>query len=333
VSCILGFWWNHRHPASGRDIRSRPIASVRAHLAAFLLRRLLKPRTRRPLDLDRLRRNERWLETAPPPGTKLTPGCVGDVRGEWLEPRDARATLLYLHGGAYVLGTPSTYRVLAGAFCRHGFRVFLPGYRLAPEHPFPAALDDAEAVYRDLERHQADPGTLVVAGESAGGGLTLALLLRLRDARWPLPPAAAVFSPWTDLAMSGPSMEANNRREALFFNDNLPAIARMYLGGADPRTPLASPLYADLHGLPPLLLHVGERELLLDDAVGFAGRARDALVDVTLKRWPVVPHGWQLLQRVIPEAAQSVAEAAEFLHDRIGRAEPRERAPALQRAG
>jgi acetyl esterase/lipase len=133
--------------------------------------------------------------------------------------------------------------------------------------------------------------------------------------------------------MSGPSVKANNGREALFFNDNLPVIARMYLGGADPRTPFASPLYADLHDLPPLLLHVGERELLLDDAVGFAERARAAGGDVTLKRWPVVPHGWQLLQRVIPEAAQSVAEAAEFLHGCIGRAEPRERAPALQRAG
>jgi acetyl esterase/lipase len=242
---------------------------------------------------------------------------MGGVPGEWLEPSAAKATLLYLHGGAYVLGSPSSHRVLAGAFCRLGFRVFLPDYRLAPEHPFPAALDDCEAVYRGLIADGVDPRSLVVAGESAGGGLTLALLLRLRDAGALLPPAAAVFSPWTDLAITGASVETNNSAEGMFFNTNLRPIAELYLAGADPRTPLASPLYAELRGLPPLLVHVGERELLLDDAVRLVERARIAGVDVTLKRWPVVSHGWQLLQRIVPEAAQSVAEAAEFLHSRI----------------
>jgi acetyl esterase/lipase len=293
------------------------IASVRAHLAAWLLRTFVKPHSRRPLDIGRLRAKSGWLETAAPPGTSVRRARVGNVSGEWLEPADTSATLLYLHGGAYVLGSPASHRVLAGAFCRLGFRVFLPDYRLAPEHPFPAALDDAEAVYRGLVGEGVDPRSLVVAGESAGGGLALSLLVRLRDSGGPLPPAAALFSPWTDLAISGTSIETNNRSEGMFFNTNLRPMAELYLGGADPRTPLASPLYADLHGLPPLLVHVGERELLLDDAVRLVERAREAGVEVAFKRWPVVPHGWQLLQRVVPEAAQSVAEAAAFLHTRI----------------
>ena len=293
------------------------IASVRAHLAAWLLRTFVKPHSRRPLDIGRLRAKSGWLETAAPPGTSVRRARVGNVSGEWLEPADASATLLYLHGGAYVLGSPASHRVLAGAFCRFGFRVFLPDYRLAPEHPFPAALDDAEAVYRGLVGEGVDPRSLVVAGESAGGGLALSLLLRLRDSGGPLPAAAALFSPWTDLAISGNSIETNNRSEGMFFNTNLRPMAELYLGGADPRTPLASPPYADLHGLPPLLVHVGQRELLLDDSVRLVERARDAGVEVSFKRWPVVPHGWQLLQRVIPEAAQSVAEAAAFLHTRI----------------
>lgn len=326
MSCIL--WLVVQSPIPGNPAANKGqepiIASLRAHLAAWFLRSFIKPRTRKPVDLDRMRRNETWLETAPPLGTKVAPARVGGVAGEWLDPGHAKATLLYLHGGAYVLGAPSTHRALAGAFCRHGFRVFLPDYRLAPEHPFPAALDDAQAVYRALVRDHADPRTLAVAGESAGGGLTLALLVRLRHRGDPLPRAAAVFSPWTDLALTGQSIETNNGAEGLFFNDNLPEIARMYLAGADPHTPDASPLYADLGGLPPLLVHVGERELLLDDAVRLVARARDARTEVALKRWPVVPHGWQLLQRIVPEAAQSVAEAAEFLHAHIAASAPAE---------
>ena len=303
------------------------IASVRAYLAAWLLRTFVKPHSRRPLDIRRLRAKSGWMETAAPPGTAVRAARVGDVPGEWLEPAGARATLLYLHGGAFVLGSPASHRVLAGAFCRSGFRVFLPDYRLAPEHPFPAALDDAAAVYRGLVEEGVDPRSLVVAGESAGGGLALSLLVRLRDSGGPLPPAAALFSPWTDLAISGDSIEANNGSEGMFFNDNLRPIAELYLAGADPRTPLASPLYADLHGFPPLLVHVGERELLLDDAVRLVERAGQAGVDVALKRWSVVPHGWQLLQRVVPEAAQSVAEAADFLHSHIPAGAPPERRP------
>jgi acetyl esterase/lipase len=280
----------------------------------------VKPRTRRPLDIPRLRSRGAWLETAPPAGATLRPDRIGGVAGEWLEPADATATLLYLHGGAYVVGSPSSHRLLAGAFCRHGFRVFVPDYRLAPEHPFPAALDDAEAVYSGLIASGVDATSLAVAGESAGGGLALALLVRVREEGGGLPAAAAVFSPWTDLAITGGSVVANNDAEGLFFNDNLQALAAMYLAGADPRTPLASPLYADLAGLPPLLVHIGERELLLDDAIRLVDRAREAGAEVAFKRWPVVPHGWQLLQRIVPEAAESVAEAAEFLQHHIRRA-------------
>jgi acetyl esterase/lipase len=186
--------------------------------------------------------------------------------------------------------------------------VFAPDYRLAPESPFPAALEDTLAAYRGL-RASMPAQAIVVSGESAGGGLTLALLVALRDAGESLPAAAALFSPWTDMAFTGDSARTNNRRCAMLDADTVRKAAAWYLGNADARNPLASPVYADLAGLPPLLIHVGENELLLDDSTRLAHRAG---VDCHLKIWPVVPHAWQLFQW-LPEAQQSLDEAAAFL--------------------
>jgi acetyl esterase/lipase len=287
------------------------MASIQAHAATWLIKHRLKPRLTRAQDIAEIRK---LLTTPPirmPEEIRITPGTVGGVAGEWVERSGApRPTLLYLHGGGYFACSPETHRPITVGYAMEGFRVFAPEYRLAPEHPFPAALEDALAVYRALA---AEDGAPLVSGESAGGGLTLATLLSLRAAGEMLPAAAALFSPWTDLAATGESLRTNNRKCAMFFGTDIGHAARRYVGAGDPRNPLISPLYADLSGLPPLLIHVGGDEVLLDDSTRLAERARAAGVAVELKIWPVVPHAWQLAWPQVPESRQSLHEAAEFL--------------------
>ena len=175
-------------------------------------------------------------------------------------------------------------------------------YRLAPEHPFPAALDDAVNAYRWLMAEGADPRRTAVMGDSSGGGLTFATLLRLRDEGVPLPAAAVALSPWTDLALTGPSLQRNSKADAMIRSDEAPRLADCYLAGADPRTPYASPLYGDPTGLPPTLIQVGSDEVLLDDSVRLAERMRAAGCEVELEVWPRMPHVWQVWARVMPEA-------------------------------
>jgi acetyl esterase/lipase len=270
----------------------------------------LKPRLARATHMAEFRK----LLTPPPirvpRGIRIEGGVVGGIEGEWVEGAATHGTLLYLHGGGYFACSPETHRPITVAYAQQGFRVFAPAYRLAPEYPFPAALEDALAVYRALA---IDAGPLAVSGESAGGGLTLALLLSLRAEDAVLPPAAALFSPWTDLAATVESLRTNDRRCAMFFGAGIARAAAHYVGGADPRHPLISPLYADLAGLPPLLIHVGANEVLLDDSTRLAERARRAGVAVELKIWPVVPHAWQLAYPQVPEARQSLREAGAFL--------------------
>ncbi len=290
------------------------MASWQAHLTSLLLKYRVKRRLRHAVDLEAARLMMSSIKPPTPSGVTLTEAAVGGVRGEWL--RSVRATsqgtLLYLHGGGYFACSPSTHRPITGGFARRGFQVFAPDYRLAPEHPFPAAVEDAVAAYRGLLEGGVPPNRLTVAGDSAGGGLALALLISLRDAGVPLPAAAVAFSPWTDLLATGETIKTNSRRDAMFHGDGFERVTVPYLAGQDPRHPLASPLYADLQGLPPLLLHTGSYEVLLDDSTRFVARAKDAGVDATLRTWPVVPHVWQLFP--LPEARASMDAAAEFLH-------------------
>lgn len=290
------------------------MASIQAHLAVWMIKWRVKRRLKNCRDYRVVRQILRPLPYKVPAAVRISPAQVNGIPGEWVEsPNSGESVLLYLHGGGYFACSAETHRPITAWFAMHGFRVFAPNYRLAPENPFPAAVDDAVAAYRGLLAEGHSPQRLVVAGDSAGGSLAVSLMLVLRVAGNPLPAAAALFSPWTDLAATGESIRTNAARCAMFNGPAVGPSARLYLGSADARNPLASPLYADLSGLPPLLIHVGADETLRDDSTRLAEKARAAGVTVELKVWPVVPHVWQLAPHQIPEARQSLRESTEFL--------------------
>lgn len=313
--------------------------TLRGHLAAWLARRLLGGRLGPDPDVARLRRVLGHTGLRPPRDVDFAPGTVGGVDGEWVRAAGGAPAgrLLYLHGGGFVACSPRTYRPVTGALARRGFEVFVPRYRRAPEHRFPAAHDDAFAAWSAF----AAAGPAVLAGDSAGGHLALGAMLRARAEGAPMPRAAALFSPFLDLALTGASVTGNAARDGLLREALLRRFAGAYLGAADaaassvasPVAPLvaslAAPLAADLAGLPPLLVHVGAREVLRDDAVRLAAAARAAGVPVALAVVPAVPHTWQMAAAFLPEARRSLNEAAAFLHghlcDRVREADRIER--------
>ncbi len=290
------------------------MASLQAHLLDLIVRSQVKRKLMGSTDIVRVRQVLQAGALPAPKGISFTSDTVGGIAGEWARAASGTPThtLLYLHGGGYFACSPRTHRPITGTYARHGFEVFVPDYRLAPEHPFPAAVEDAEAAWHGLLAQGHAPERLTVAGDSAGGGLSLALMLTLRDKAQAVPAAAALFSPWTDLAATGLSVTTNAKREAMFWAPGLQRGGEFYLAGTSPENPLASPHYADLVGLPPLLIHAGDREVLRDDGMRLADHARAAGIETELQVWPVVPHVWQLAQ-FVPEARRSVAEAAAFL--------------------
>ncbi len=252
----------------------------------------------------------------PPPDTHIESVDAGGVPGEWVcAPEvDQDRVLLYLHGGGYVIGSTHTHRgLIAGLSAAADCRALALDYRLAPEHRYPAAVDDAVKAYRWLLDTGWSPNRIAIAGDSAGGGLTLATLVALRDAGDPLPAAAAPISPWTDLEGTGNSMRTHVDKDPMVEPGGLLGMARLYLGDADPRQPTASPLHADLTGLPPLLIQVGELETLLDDATRVAASARENGVAVTLEVWPDMVHVWHLFAPMVPEGRQAIAGIGAFL--------------------
>lgn len=296
-------------------------ASWQARLAAFVVRRRVKPALADLTDIARVRKAFGQPLSAPR-GVRYTAAALGGVPGEWVEADagpTATITLLYIHGGGFVGCSPRTHRPVTAALALQGLRVFVPDYRLAPEHPFPAAPHDVLAVYRALRTEA--PGRLLVAGDSAGGTLALSLMLALKDAGEALPDAAALFSPATDLTGGSASIERNAERDAMFDGHQLVHLAEAYLQGADPAHPLASPLLGDLSGLPPLLIHVGRDEALRDDGLRLARKAREAGVTVELQVFAVVPHVWQMI-RWLPEARRSIAAAGRFLREARPRTQP-----------
>jgi acetyl esterase/lipase len=263
---------------------------------------------------------ERMTELmALPPDVTAEPTTAGGVPAEWITTPDADAqrVVLYLHGGAYVIGSMNTHRDLAGRISRAaGARVLNLDYRLAPEHPHPAAVDDATAAYQWLLGTGQDPARLAIAGDSAGGGLTLATLVALRDQKLPLPAAGVCLSPWVDLEGIGESMKQCAHLDPMVQHEHLLRMARLYLGDLDPRTPLAAPLYADLSGLPPLYIQVGTAETLLDDATRIAERARKAGVDTTLEVWDDMIHVFQAFAPMLPEGQQAIDKIGAYLRAR-----------------
>ncbi len=290
------------------------MASWQAHLITWTLKYQVKRRLRTQTDIGKARATIAAVKQRIPKTVTAEPRSVGGVAGEFLSPAQGapRGMLLYLHGGGYFACSAHTHRPITTGFASRSLQVFAPDYRLAPEHPFPAAIEDAVAAYRGLLASGVAAEAITLAGDSAGGGLAMATLLSLRDAGDPLPAAVVLFSPWTDLAATGASLVTNDKRDAMFNGDGIARGAVPYLAGADPRHPLASPIYASLHGLPPMLIHAGSYEVLLDDSTRLAERTRAAGGTVTLRTWPVVPHVWQLF-RFVPEARESLDEAAAFL--------------------
>ncbi|PYN74258.1 MAG: alpha/beta hydrolase [Candidatus Rokuibacteriota bacterium] len=284
------------------------IQVVRAHLAKHPAPDALDAQR------DQYDKAERFFKV--PSDVAVEPLNVGTLTAEWLRPAGARpdVTVLYLHGGGYAIGSVKSHRHLAAAIAKaSGARALLIDYRRAPENPFPAAVEDAVAGYRWLLEQGQTPGRIVVAGDSAGGGLTVATLLALRDAGATLPAAGVCISPWVDLACSGQSYQTKAASDPIVTRDGVGRMASWYLAGADPRTPLAAPLYADLHSLPPLLIHVGSDEVLLDDARQLAARARAAGVEATLDVWPEMIHVWHWFLGMLDEAQRAVDGIGEFV--------------------
>lgn len=253
-----------------------------------------------------------------PADVQLTPVVANGVPAEWIgvPGADSGRVVLYVHGGGYVIGSLTSHRELVARIARAAnARGLSVDYRLAPEHPFPAAVDDGVAAYRWLLSQGVSPSGIVIAGDSAGGGLTLATLVALKEAGDPLPAAGVCLSPWVDLEGIGDSMTSRDAIDPMVHKAGLAQMAAHYLNGADPRTPLAAPLYAELAGLPPLLIQVGSAETLFDDSTRIAARARAAGVDVTFEEWPELFHVFQAIS-VLPEARQATDKIGAFIQEK-----------------
>lgn len=281
-------------------------------------------RKRREISIPRVRNTLRLVEfivPRPPAGTKTTTFDANGINAVEILVRQARTDrhILYFHGGGYAYGTAPLVRDFTwrlGAVAGAGVLYF--DYRLAPEHPFPAAVEDASKIYRWLAS-RINPARIAFVGESAGGGLALATLQKMRDEKFSLPAAVAAISPWTDLALTGKSLHANAKADPMMRVERLPAFANQYLAGADPRHPYASPLYGDMSGLPPVLIQVGSDEILRDDSLRMAEKLRAAGRDVEFEEWPRMPHAWHHYARILPEGRQAIERIGEFVRSRLGR--------------
>ena len=254
-----------------------------------------------------------WLHSL---GAKIEP-VESPVKGEWVSSPDgprSKRVVYYLHGGGYISGSAKSCRPITATLARLlDARVFGLDYRLAPEHRFPAGIDDAVAGYRWLLSNGIDPRSIAIVGDSAGGGMTLAVALRIRDAGEPLPASLVCLSPWTDMTSESESLAANSERDSMFVAEDIDRYARAYLRDHSRRDPLASPLLANLAGLPPLLIQVGREEVLLDDARNLQAKVHAAGGSSELHIYDDVPHGWHYGAPFLPETRKALREVAEFI--------------------
>lgn len=256
-----------------------------------------------------------------PAGVTWTDVDAGGVPAIWADPAGGATdrVLQYVHGGGYVIGSATSYKRFTGHLAKAvGCRVLSVDYRLAPENPHPAPVEDSTNAYRWLLGQGYDPAYVAISGDSAGGGLTLATLLALRDAGDPLPAASVPISPWTDMEATGETMTTNAERDVLVQAPMLQGMAEMFLGGQDTKDPLAAPLHGDFTGIPPTYIQVGGAETLLDDATRVAGVAQKAGVDVTVEVFPEMQHVFQIGVGSVPESDDAVAKIGSFLRARLG---------------
>lgn len=257
-----------------------------------------------------------------PPGTKTEPVSSDGINAEWVSVGKVaeNKVILYLHGGAYTFGSSNTHRDIAARMSKYsGFKVLVLNYRLAPEFPYPAAIEDATNAFRWLVRSGISPDGVAVAGDSAGGGLAIATVISLRDNGDPLPGSVVCFSPWIDLEGNGGSDMANIANDPMLRPEWLDLMAACYACGSDLRDPYISPVHADLKGLPPILIQVGSDEILLGDSRRFSDNALTAGVEVKLDVWEKMWHVWHLFGGVMPEGARALKEAGGFIRKHCDR--------------
>ncbi|HBG74606.1 MAG: hypothetical protein A2X25_11275 [Chloroflexi bacterium GWB2_49_20] len=247
------------------------------------------------------------------------PISVHGIPAEWILPSDIvlKRTILYLHGGSYIAGSLNSHRIfVANLAAAAKARALIIDYRLAPEFPFPAAIQDAKLAYGWLLENGNSPNEIIIAGDSAGGGLALSLLLVIRNLKQDLPAMAICLSPWTDLTVSGESVLLNAKKDIILNAENLKKAAKLYLGEVGAEDPLASPIFADLKGLSPMLIQAGSDEILLSDSVNLVTSAKAAGVDATLDVWKDMQHVWQFAGSLVPEARQAVSAIGNYIENR-----------------
>ncbi len=296
--------------------------SLRSYFFTTLLRVVVKRQTPGAVPLEKHRQQFVGMMARlhkPQPGVTCQAGELGGVAGEWshLDAYDGQRTLLYFHGGGYILGSAEAYRDLSGRLAVAAqANVFAADYRLAPEHLFPAALEDAMACYRALIAEGIPPESITIGGDSAGGGLALATLIALRDAQDPLPAAAICLSPWSDLTASGASLVSNAKPDPMLTPAALEFMAEKYIGAdsdVDRADPRLSPCLGDLSGLPPMLVQVGSGEILIDDSRRVVDKITASGGTATLEVWDGMPHVWQMFAPLVPEGPQAIAKLGEFI--------------------
>ncbi|MBI1260934.1 MAG: alpha/beta hydrolase fold domain-containing protein [Rhizobiales bacterium] len=313
-----------RVPRSEASWRARLFVAV-LNLVNAALRRSVGVGSSKAFDVVSARKRAKFLENIiamVPPHTHFDVAQNAPVSGEWVSVAKSPAadrTLLYVHGGSFILERSDVHNALIARICKEtGARAFILDYRLAPEHPFPAGIEDVKAAYRWLMKEGVDPSRLGIVADSAGGGLALAALTSLRDDAVPMPAAMALLGPWVDLTLSGDSILSNMQNEAMVSTlEGVNICKRLYLQGHEAVDPLASPLFADLSHLPPTLIHVGAPEMLRDDSTRLAQRMRDAGGQAWCDVYPRMPHVWHRLGPLLPETRCSIIEIAEFICEMI----------------